>query len=162
MPETSAPSKLVVMSQQKEPMLAPQLLIALVGLMLWVIWPRPAIWALLLAYGVAWIYLNYAPIPLSKLRVTVGLGVVLALLATVSVATALWRGDLVTGEGLRGFPKLLEDRLRLEAKPSIVPPAIFADHPQTLYAYVPDSRHVQLRLGGETRPIDGQNIGEAD
>src|SRR5690242_18470544 len=115
-----------------------QVVVIAVALCLWSLHPVAAVWALVLAYGVAWVALNVVLALRPKLA-DPSLGraqafAVLALLVAAPVAILARHGrDLLDEESLLGFGENVSDHLRLERTPAIAPPVVGTDEPQIFY-----------------------------
>lgn len=142
-----------------------QLLLIAAALILWSAWPEPAFWALIAAYGIAWLvadrltpanFASWRPAARPRaLLILAGLAVIAAPLL------ALYRQgeELADAEGLIGLGDHLTDRLRLEALPAVAPPIVFADHPQRFYLYAPGARTADLRLDTDLPALAGEDLG---
>lgn len=129
--------------------LSPQLLVLLLGFLLWSVRPSPELWTLAAAYGAAWLVVNLIlrrsrglEIPWTAMQAVV-LGAVLAAVPVGALCRQLH--DMAIEEGLRGLGQRLADRVRLEALPAIAPPVVFSDHPQSFYIHAPGAEEVRLR-----------------
>lgn len=145
-----------------KPVLSPQALLIVGALLLWQIRQVPAFWALIAAYGLAWLVLAYLDRGRKANRPAAGWKVwTILVLVVAGPLLALYadRYDLLWEEGLHGLEANLGDRLRLESLPSIAPPIVFADHPQSLYVHAPQGRILQLELGAGAAPLEAQNLG---
>jgi hypothetical protein len=143
--------------------LSPQFLILAGTLLLWAVWPRAALWTLVVAYLVAWGILGRA-LPRGRgLSIPIGRGPVVLVAAVVLAAPAavLVRHlpDLPWAEGTRGVVHHTADRARLEALPAVAPPVVFDDHPQLFYIHAPGGRRVALQLGDGVAPLEAEELG---
>lgn len=135
------------------------------ALALWSIRPEPALWALVLAYGVAWLGINAIAV-LRPRWLDLELGrpqlAIAAVLVFAAPAVALVRAadDIVLAESLLGVEENVADRIRLEATPSIAPPIVHTDHPQTFYVHAPGGSRVRVRLGPRGATLDAVSLGE--
>lgn len=148
------------MSRLRPRTLDPQILLLLGALLLWAIRPSAFLGALVAAYGVAWLLLNYLgrglKVPTSSWWVWG-----LAGLALAGPLLALHRRgeDLGWEEGLRGLGQNLEHRLRLEKLPALAPGVVFTDHPQTFYLHAPKAQTASLELGSGVLSLAGLPLG---
>ncbi len=137
-----------------------QLWVLAVAFLLWSIWPIAELWAGAAAYVAAWLLLQARPRrlewPTGGLWITVGL-----VLLAIPVA-AMWRArvDFPAEEGLRGLGLHTRDRLRQEASPSIAPPLITTDRPQTFYVTAPSANGLQMVLGEGGPQLDGHAVAD--
>ncbi len=127
-------------------------MVIVVALSLWSLRPVPAAWALVLAYAIAWLAINaLAAWRPALVRVSLARPQGLALLALLALPSLaiLWRhgGALLDEESLTGLSANVRDRLRLEDTPSIAPPVVVTDAPQTFYIDAPGARRVRVRIG---------------
>ncbi len=141
--------------------LAPQALILLLALTLWSWWPTPAFWTLAAGYLLAWLILQTLrrqvwTVPLGKPAIWL---VAIVLAAGPLTALIRMRGSVAAAEGLRGLGTWLSHRDRLENLPSIAPPVLFADHPQTLYVHAPNATTIHLDVGLGVQLLDGEDLG---
>lgn len=143
--------------------LSPQALVSITALGVWALLPHPALWALVAAYGVAWLGLNYAApkarawrLPLPRWGFVLVLAVVLG---GVSATLIRERFAVLADAGLAGAEVAIRDRLWLEARPTLSPATVHADHPQSLYAHAPEAQQVHLRLGEGIRALVGTDLG---
>lgn len=134
-----------------------------VALALWSLVQVPAVWTLLLAYALAcWLVggFGFAEALASMRRGARGL-VLGALL--LPGAVALWRTgpELASNEGWSGLWPNLQDRLRLEALPSIAPPLVSGAEPQTFYvqADTDPGTKVRVQLGPRAKPLAAEALG---
>jgi len=141
------------------------------ALLLWALRPHPFLWALVAAYGIAWLLAAYSPGDRKAGSRGVEIGaapwkaaaLLLVLLAIPLLRLHGDRVDLLWNEGLYGVGQQLQDRLRLEKLPAIAPPVVFSDHPQSLYVHAPDADEVSLDLGAGTNSssivLEGEDLG---
>jgi len=134
-----------------------------IGCALWALRPVTAFWGLLLAYVAAWVLGNLALRFRGSDWLAVPRTAVLCLLVIVSLPAI---GDLVRfgpliarQEALLGFATRTADRLRVEQVPSIAPPVVFADHPQTFYVHSPGAFEVGVTFA-EAGPLPATDLGE--
>ena len=89
-------------------------------------------------------------------------GLLCALAAMPGLLALYHQGDsLAEGEGLPWLTASLPDRLRLEHTPSIAPPLLSADRPQSFWVHAPSSKNVGVRFGSGARLITAQPLGGA-
>jgi hypothetical protein len=139
-----------------------QWLVLALAAVLWAAWPAPYFWTLLAAYGVAWLLAHFvgrSALDLNLPRPLLWTALGLLLLAPVTSAYRL-RYEWVVEEGLRGLGPHFLDRVRLQAEPTLFPPVVFHDRPQTFYAYAPRAETLDLRLGGGGPSLPGIPLGE--
>lgn len=128
-----------------------QALLVGAALLGWAAWGEPGLWALALCYLAAWVLFNWGgwsalalpELPSRAVRV----GVIALVLAAPVLALASQARLLAVREGVYGLSEQLGDRLRLEATPSIAPPVVQADRPQTFYVHAPGEGAVTVRIG---------------
>jgi hypothetical protein len=138
-----------------------QLLLVAFGLGVWSALGRPTLLALLLSYlGVliAWQIpaLRGALEPLRARQLVL----ISLLLSTPALCWAYrMRSSIAEREQLSGLTARLADRLRLDATPSIAPPLVSADRPQTFFVNAPDVRSVSVRLGTKSRVLAAEALG---
>lgn len=65
---------------------------------------------------------------------------------------------LLDGDGLLGLGARTADRLRLEDTPSLAPPVVFADHPQTFFLHAPGAGSAAVDFGG-AEPVAAVALG---
>lgn len=140
-----------------------QAIILVVALGLWSIAAEPALWAMVAAYGVAWLGVNAIQVLRPRILEIEASRPALWLLAAVLVAppaAALYRAKeaFLEEELLLGIEANARDRLRLEASPAIAPGVVFSDHPQTFYVRA-DGERLRVRFGA-AQPVDGVSLGE--
>jgi hypothetical protein len=139
-----------------------QLIVLAAGLSLWACAPEPALWALLLAYGVALALfdriLPAAPFAGAPRSVR-ALCALLLSLPGVFAAVRSGRALLHT-EGLSDLPTLTAERLRLEALPSIAPPLVAGDRPQTFFVHARPHARVRVRFGTSAAWLASEELGE--
>jgi hypothetical protein len=139
-----------------------QLIVLAAGLSLWACAPEPALWALLLAYGVALALFDrilrgapFAEVPRSVQMLCA------LLLALPGILAAVRNGrSLLQAEGLLHLPTLTAERLRLEALPSIAPPLVSGDRPQTFFVHARAHARVQVRFGTSAAWLAGEELDE--
>ncbi len=139
---------------------SPQLWVVVVALLLWAIWPVPELWAGVLAYGVAWLLLQARP--RRSTWPASGFGIALGLMLLSIPAAALWRAraDFPVEEGLRGLGIHTRDRLRGEVSPSIAPPLITTDRPQTFYVNASNTDTLRMILGEGGPVLEGHAVAD--
>lgn len=135
-----------------------QLRVVAMTLVLWALGASASLWsgawwALVAAYGAAWILLQRTDF---GVRTRASL-VLFSLLPLV----VLWghRDDFAEGELLSGLPEHLGDRLRLEGSPTIAPGVVFGDHPQQFFVHAPGHARVSARFSFGA-PLEGVSLGE--
>jgi hypothetical protein len=138
-----------------------QLFLVALGLGAWSAVGRPSLLALLLSYLgvlVAWQIpaLRGALEPLRPRQ--------LVLISLLLITPALcWayrvRSRIAEREQLAGLTARLSDRLRLDATPSIAPPLVSADRPQTFFVHAPAARSVRVRFGTKSRVLAAEALG---
>ena len=141
-----------------------QLVVVLSGLALWAIHPLPSFASLLLAYVAAWLVLSvlaardprFWRIGLKKKHAVV-LGILLALAPLARAADLV--GRMTEEEGLAAIDHVTAARLRLEETPSIAPPLVAADRPQTFYVNAPGGARVAVRFGDSGPRVDARALG---
>ncbi|HKP57252.1 MAG TPA: hypothetical protein VJV78_11045 [Polyangiales bacterium] len=136
--------------------------LALIGLAasLWSAAGNASSLALLVAYLLAWSCCELPPVRGWMRAAPPG---VLALLAVVLLAPGLafgyrTRAELLVNEGLLGAGARLGDRLRLHATPTIAPPLLAADRPQTWFVSAPGTQRMELRVAG-VRVLPAEALG---
>lgn len=140
-----------------------QAVIVALALALWAAYAEASLTSLALAYGVAWLGVNAVLVLRPRaLELTRGQAIALAaLVALPSLAEGarLYR-RLAENEGLDELGSLLEARMRLEITPSIAPPLVAADRPQTFYVHAPDAREVRVRFGAGAPRLSTRALGQ--
>lgn len=141
-----------------------QLAVVALGLALWAIEARPALWALVAAYAVAWLVLSVVSVRWPAWRTApIGRVQAWALAAAVAIApgAALVRAIPAIGDAdaISGVVEITRDRLRLERTPSIAPALVSDDRPQTLYVHAPGAGHVTVGLGRGVRALEATSLG---
>jgi len=137
-----------------------QLGLVLAASALWAALPHPSFAAWLGSYAVVW--LVGQGVARAGWRWTLGRGPTLALgalllAAPVGRAIEGW-GPLLERERLDGVAHLTAARLRLERTPSVAPPLVSADRPQTFYLHA-DGDAVALRLGDGGPRLEATPLG---
>ncbi|MCB9597547.1 MAG: hypothetical protein H6719_32815 [Sandaracinaceae bacterium] len=130
-----------------------QLLVLLGAGVVWSVHPTPDLLGLVGAYALAWLGLSlsraFAP-GLWKVELTRAQAVALGL--ALAVPPAVRAADLgsrfLVEERLDSIVHQTEARRWLERTPSIFPPLLAADRPQTFYVNAPGARAVSARVGG--------------
>ena len=144
----------------------PQLLIIMVGLVLWAVYPLPRFAALLAAYLVALFGVNYALryfrrrelLPVKKSLITTSCVAIVA--AAVPIATLVsMLPQISKDEFLTRVVTLNRDRLRLEATPSITPHLVFTDHPQRFFIHALDAKQVELKWSARHASLAAESLG---
>ncbi len=135
------------------------------ALCLWCLHPVPAVWALVLAYGLAWLIVNLIFVLRPQLAdVSLLRPQLFALLALVVVppiaVLARHASGFLYEESLGGFGENLADHLRLEGTPTIAPPIVATDEPQTFYLYAQGARQLRVRLGPRAQTLSAVDLGE--
>ena len=93
---------------------------------------------------------------LSPLQVTL----LALLLGLPGAAFAMREADeLLYAEGLHGLVENVRDRVRLSQLPSIAPPLVSADRPQTFFVQTSEAKTLSLQLGPRARAIAAQPLG---
>jgi hypothetical protein len=141
----------------------PQAIVALVALVLWSLDPGGALTWLLVSYAIAWLALNvvaaarpsWLALSLSRAQ-TIALVVLLALPSTVQAVR--FYDDVIEREELVAIDQHLRWRMRLERTPSIAPPLISGDRPQTFYVHAPGVSSVSVRFS--ERRARGSSLGQ--
>lgn len=142
---------------------ATQTWIVVLALVLWAAYPEPSIGAALAAYALAWLGVNVLAVLRPRvLELTRGRAAVLVLLVALPALSQATRvGSRLLGrEGLEGLEHLSAARIRLERTPSIAPPLVAADRPQTFYVHAPGAREVFVRLGPRGPRLEARALGE--
>lgn len=130
----------------------PQAAVALVALVVWSFDPNGALLWLLSSYAIAWLVLNaiaaarprWLSIPMTRGQ-AIAIAALLAAPSTVQ-AVRFYEGT-IEREGLAEIDHQLGWRMRLEQTPSIAPPLVAGDRPQTFYVHAPGAREVSVRFG---------------
>ena len=138
-----------------------QLLLAALGLAVWGAVARPSLLALLLSYVAVWVgwqlpVLRRVLEPL-RLRQLVVLSVLLSAPALSWAYRA--RSRIAERENVVGLAARLVDLWRLDATPSIAPPLLSADRPQTFFVHAPDASSVHVQFGAKARPLAAEALG---
>lgn len=144
--------------------MAPQAAILLLALALWTVHGAASLWSLAAAYGLAWLAVNtsLAARPewlrgrLTRAQAA-GIAIVIALPAAAQAYRA--RDAITSTEGLAALDHLTSARLRLEQTPSIAPPLVASDRPQTFYVHAPGSREVAVRFGRTGPRVGARALG---
>src|SRR5688572_28370881 len=115
------------------PRLGRQLLLVGLALTLWSAFGAPSLFALAGAYAVGWIACELPPLRrLIREARPATLVLLAAALAAPGVAFGYRaRADLELSEGLLGAATRFQDRWRTQTLPSIAPPILATDRPQT-------------------------------
>jgi hypothetical protein len=142
------------------PRVAKQLALIGVAASLWSVIGVASSLTLLVAYLVAWAMFELPPVrQLLKAARPGVLSLVAAALLAPGVAFGYRaRAELAVSEGLLGAGARFGDRLRLRDTPSIAPPLLAADRPQTWFVYAPEVQRAQLRVSG-LRTLQGESLG---
>ncbi len=132
------------------------------GLTLWAAVPVPAWWALLSSYALAlllvsWLLASGASFALAG-QARVAFGLVALLPGGLALARA--GGELLHAEGIGGLPALTAERIQLERLPSIAPPLVSGDRPQTFFVHAAPHAHVRVGFGKSVRALDALELGE--
>jgi hypothetical protein len=140
---------------------AQQLLLVALSLAVWSAVGRPSLLALLLSYiGVLAVW----QIPLLRSGLEPLRPRQLVLFALLLSTPALcWayrvRSRIAERENLAGLSARLVDRWRLEDTPSIAPPLLSADRPQTFFVHAPGAARVRVQLGEKARVLAAEALG---
>ncbi len=142
------------------PRLGRQLLLVGLALSLWSAFGVASLIALAGAYAVGWIACELPPV---RRLIREARPATLALLAAALAAPGIAFGyrartDLVLNEGLLGAATRFQDRWRSQSLPSIAPPVLAADRPQTFFVATNGARKLTVRASG-VRPIQGDALG---
>jgi hypothetical protein len=137
-----------------------QLLLVGLAMSLWSVAGVPTFLALAGAYAVAWLACETPPL---KRALRDARPALLLLLAAALAAPGLAfgyraRADLVQREGLLGAATRLHDRLRLQALPSIAPPLLTIDRPQTWFIAT-DGAHKLSLIAKGMRQLEAEALG---
>jgi cytochrome c peroxidase len=68
--------------------------------------------------------------------------------------------EIMQAEGLAALPALVGDRLRLEQVPSIAPPLVSADRPQSFFVHARPNARVRVRFGARAAALEAHELGE--
>ena len=133
-----------------------------IGLLLWSVWPTGELWALVAGYGGAWLVLQIRARRPIEVPFGDRLWLFVALALVAIPAASLYRSlaDLADNEGLVGLDLHTRDRLRLENTPSIAPPLVATDHPQTFYVSAPGSESLRVILGQGGPSLEGDAMAD--
>ncbi len=140
-----------------------QAAVVALALVLFAVWGRMQVAALVACYVAAIVLLNLAItarrdlLPnLGRWQAAILLGVpVLAPLAALHRhRSALWNDA-----GLRGVVEVTRDRLALEETPTLFPRTIAGDHPQRLYAFARGASSASLSLREDLPAVEGTPLG---
>ncbi len=134
------------------------------ALALWSIASQPALWSMLAAYALAWLVVNLAKardaallsLPLSRAQ-AIALGCVVAIPTLAQAYRQAVR--VIEEEALASADAIVEARVRLERTPSIAPPLVASDRPQTFYVHAPDAREVAVRFGARAARLRAIELG---
>ncbi|MFI5308844.1 MAG: YncE family protein, partial [Polyangiales bacterium] len=139
-----------------------QAMAASVGLLLFAIAPKPAFFALLLAYAASVLLLSALDAQrwFSLLPRTARLALLLLLASPGVAALVRVRPELLDFEGLRALPALVAERVRLEASPQIAPPLVSAAEPQRFFVNAAARAEVRVRFGPRARTLTATEIGQ--
>ena len=151
-PNTPSPTRLPV-----------QFLMVVATLIVWAISPKPELWSLIAAYLFVWLAFNLFAKSRSSIEIpwprrTV-IAVVILILAVPLATLFRFRFDFESAEGFYAFSDLHADRSRLQDLPTISPPTIHYDHPQSHYIYAPETSAVSLDLGSGVVRLSAENLG---
>lgn len=127
---------------------------------LWSVAGVPTFLALAGAYAAAWIVCELPPI---RALLREARPLTLMLLAAALAAPGISFGyrarfELVQREGLLGAVTRFQDRLRAHASPSIAPPLLSIDRPQTWFIATDGAQTVTLRTSG-VDPLNAEALG---
>jgi hypothetical protein len=139
--------------------------VLVVALAAWALFPRPTLAAFVACYGAALLLVSgaqalriaFLPEKLTRLQ-----GMLLFGVATAAPLALAWRerDRIRDAEGLRGIDRLVEDRIRLEHKPSIFPAVVGADQPQRFYVHAPGTREIAMRFANGGAWVTGTSLGQ--
>jgi hypothetical protein len=140
---------------------AQQLLLVALSLAVWSAVGRPSLLAWLLSYigvvagwQIPWLRSVLEPLrPRQLLLVALLLGIP----ALCWVYRA--RSRIVERENLSGLSARLADRWRLDDTPSIAPPLLSADRPQTFFVHAPGAAEVRVQFGENARALAAEGLG---
>ncbi|HEX4352697.1 MAG TPA: hypothetical protein VHZ95_07290 [Polyangiales bacterium] len=129
-----------------------------------------AIWSALGRADLLWLVAAYLAVliawelpamrrALEPLRLSQWLWLSLLLATPALVWGYRMRGQLGEREGWTGMSARLFDRVRLESTPSIAPPLVSADRPQTFFIEAPNARAVQVTFGSKARTLAAEALG---
>lgn len=141
-----------------------QVFVLVLALALFAAYPRASFLAPVAAYLVAWAIVSAikaARPDLLRISLTRVQAAALAALVAIPAAAHAYRlfDRTIEGERLEGVDHLAGSRLRLETTPSIAPPLVAADRPQTFYVHAPGAREVAVRLGRSGPRVAGVALG---
>lgn len=141
-----------------------QLGLVLVASAGWAAWPHPSLAAWLGAYAAAWLAASLGWRFFVRRRWTLARGPTIALgllLAAAPVARGVERWDaLREHERLDGLVHGTRARLRLARLPSIAPPLVSADRPQTFYVQgEAESARAEVRFGPTGPRVPAEPLG---
>lgn len=141
-----------------------QLTVVVLASALWALYPHASLGALLTAYTAAWVALNiarwlYPRLFRASLTRAQALILTLALISGPIARAVELRDDFLVHEGIESAEHLVAARLRLERTPSIAPPLVSDDRPQSFFVYAPNARHVVLHLGAGGPQLESQALG---
>jgi hypothetical protein len=139
-----------------------QVLALALGLLLWTTAPQPAFWALVLSYALSVLLLGALRAQPLAARRSQPVELAFVVIALVAGARTLWRSgfDIVQAEGLESLQTRVGDRLRLEQMPSIAPPLVSADRPQTFFVHARSKARVRVRFGARAAALEARELGE--
>ncbi len=141
-----------------------QIAILLLALALWSSWAKPSFAALIVCYLAVWLVLSVALalnarwLRLSLSRAQAILLVVVLLVPSIARAVGLL-DQFVETENLGAIDHALGARMRLEETPSIAPPLVPADRPQTFYVHAPGAAAVRVRFGRAGPRLGAHSLG---
>jgi hypothetical protein len=138
-----------------------QLVVIAVALSLWSFAPRPAFWALCVAYVAAVLLLSALDAGRFIGRVPRAAGLVLLaiVLGAGGLGVARAWGAFVEYEGLGGLAERVGDRVRVEMLPAIAPRLVVADRPQTFFVQAQAGEEVSVRFGARGKLLRAREVG---
>ncbi|MCC6877635.1 MAG: hypothetical protein IT378_25225 [Sandaracinaceae bacterium] len=133
--------------------------ILVLGLALWAVWPRTSFASLLGAYAIAWALIEVLGRRLAIAVPRSGLYAAAIVMLLAPVARLWDEGErFVEHEGLTDVDHYLGSALRLERTPSIAPPLVTSDRPQSFYVHAPGAERVRVRFSPHV-VCDGRPLG---
>lgn len=139
--------------------------VAVLALALWALSPASSLAGMVLTYGAAWLAIS-ATLALRPRALELALPRHQALALALLVALpALAQGArqldrIVDEEALSGLEHVTAARVRLERTPSIAPPLVASDRPQTFYVHAPGAENVTVRFGAGATELRAASLGE--
>lgn len=137
-----------------------QWLLVGLALSLWSAYGTASLFALAGSYAVAWLACELPPARRLIREARPATSVLLAVaLAAPGIAFGYRaRADLAVNEGLLGAATRFRDRWRTQSMPSIAPPVLALDRPQTFFVATQGANKLSLSASG-VRPIQGEALG---